>query len=186
MDVFDNILATKRWWRFKTILSLWAAFMRHKYCLKSHHVSKKNASGDSHAQQKMRKVRDQAEPHIFWLINSGNSSMWWDNWTGKGPLASLLLDTNNIPKVLVKEFIQHGNQNIHKLRGSFLKDIVQIIINVNIGKHDIPDQAIWDLTENGKYSDKTVLNMFRDVKPKYHFLSKVWHSSIPFKIVFLT
>ncbi|XP_075103837.1 uncharacterized protein LOC142178396 [Nicotiana tabacum] len=186
MDVFDNILATKRRWRFRTIPSLWATFMIHKYCSRSHPVSKKNAFGNSHIWQKMRKVRDKAEPHIFWLINLENSSMWWDNWTGKGPLASLLSYTNNSPKVLVKEFILHGNWNIHKLRGSFLEDIDQIIMNVNIRKHDIPNQSIWDLTENVKYSNKTVLNMFRDLKPKDHFLSKVWHPSIPFKVFFLT
>ncbi|XP_070055161.1 uncharacterized protein [Nicotiana tomentosiformis] len=101
-------------------------------------------------------------------------SMWWDNWTGMGHLASLLPDdTNNNPKVLVKELIQHRNWNIHTLIGFFPDDIVQITMNVNIGKHNIPDQAIWDLTENGKYSNKTVLNMFRDVKPKDNFLRKM-------------
>nr|XP_018630427.1 uncharacterized protein LOC108947242 [Nicotiana tomentosiformis] len=166
MEVFDNILALKRWWRFRTIPSLWATFMKYKYCPRSHSVSKKKTSGDSYAWQKMRKVRDKAEPHILWLINSGNSSIWWDNWTGKGPLAALLPDINNNPKILVKEFIHNERWNSQKLGDAFLEEIVQYIVNINLGNQDIPDQAIWNLTENDKYIRKAIGASMRIVYKK--------------------
>ncbi|XP_070049508.1 uncharacterized protein [Nicotiana tomentosiformis] len=40
-------------------------------------------------------------------------------------------------------------------------------------KHDLPDQAFWDLTDNGKYSNKTALHLFRDTKEKDQFLTKL-------------
>ncbi|KAH0761308.1 hypothetical protein KY290_017381 [Solanum tuberosum] len=36
------------------------------------------------------KIKVQAEPHIIWkLVQAGNCSFWWDNWTGIGALAML-------------------------------------------------------------------------------------------------
>nr|XP_033513221.1 uncharacterized protein LOC117277902 [Nicotiana tomentosiformis] len=131
-----------------------------------------NVSGNSHSWQKMIQVRDKAEPHIIWHINSRNSSIWWDNWTEKGPLASLFSNANKSSKILIKDFIQDGNWNIQRLKDLFPDELIHHIENINIGKHDLPGQAFWDLTDNGKYSYKTSLHLFRDAKEKDRFLTK--------------
>lgn len=155
------MLATTRWWRLRTIPALWATFMTPKYCSRSHLVSEKYSSGDSHALKKLRKIREKAKSHIQLLINTGNSCMWWDNCSRKGPLALLFSDAKKSHKVLVKEFIHNGEWNTKKLRDTFLEDTVEHIRKVNVGKQDISDQAIWDLTENGRYSNKTTQRVQR-------------------------
>lgn len=35
------------------------------------------------------KIKEQAEPNITWKVQQGNSSFWWDNWTGIRALAKL-------------------------------------------------------------------------------------------------
>ncbi|KAM3269833.1 hypothetical protein P3S67_029739 [Capsicum chacoense] len=77
-----NSFIVKRWWRFKTQTSLWAQFLINKYCKRSHPIGKVSTSGDSHNWKSLMKIKEQVEPHITWKVQQGNSSFWWDNWTG--------------------------------------------------------------------------------------------------------
>lgn len=54
MEEQSMILATKRWWRFRYIPSLWATFLKNKYCIST---TKKWASGNSHQWKMMTEVR---------------------------------------------------------------------------------------------------------------------------------
>ncbi|KAL0307390.1 UNVERIFIED_CONTAM: putative ribonuclease H protein [Sesamum calycinum] len=36
------------------------------------------------------RIRDVAEPFIFWILGEGSVSFWYDNWLGEKPLAQLL------------------------------------------------------------------------------------------------
>ncbi|XP_019225854.1 PREDICTED: uncharacterized protein LOC109207401 [Nicotiana attenuata] len=121
----------------------------------------------------MIQVRKNAENHMVWHVNSGDCSFWWDNWTHKGSLAALVPVTNKSPKILVKDFIQNGEWNIHKLKSILPESLVQHIIEIHIGKRTILDKICWDLSEDGNYSNKTALEMIRTSKPKELILSKV-------------
>lgn len=46
-DISDT-LAMKRWWRIRSALSLWATYIKNKYCVRAHLASKKMAPGNSH------------------------------------------------------------------------------------------------------------------------------------------
>lgn len=59
--------------------------------------------------------------------------MWWDNWTGKGPLSTLYGDINTNPKVHVKEYIQNGEWNRNKLGSIFSEETMEYIMKINIG-----------------------------------------------------
>nr|XP_033516348.1 uncharacterized protein LOC117280711 [Nicotiana tomentosiformis] len=159
--ISENILLAQEIWFLKTldlddhestfwtIPSLWANFTTQKYYSRSHTVSKKYAPGDSHAWQNLRKIREKAEPHIHWIVNSGNSNIWWDNWSRKGPFALLFPNERKNPKILVKEYIHNGEWNIEKLSDTIPDDIVDHIKGINIGNQTSPYQAILDLSNNG-------------------------------------
>lgn len=103
-DIIDTF-SIKRWWRFRTQNSLWATFLRAKYCTRSHPVSKSMVSADSHGWQNILKTRQKVEFHIKWSIQNGSSSFWWDNWTGDGPLAHQVQGIRKSAKTQVKEFL---------------------------------------------------------------------------------
>ncbi|XP_019228615.1 PREDICTED: uncharacterized protein LOC109209747 [Nicotiana attenuata] len=69
MEDINETLAIKKWWR-------------------AHPATKKWASGDSHLWKSMTQARQKAEIHMIWQVNSVSSSFLWDNWKGKGPLAT--------------------------------------------------------------------------------------------------
>ncbi|MCD7453284.1 hypothetical protein HAX54_020363 [Datura stramonium] len=45
---------------------------------------------DSNAWRTLMKIKVKAEEYIIWKIQKGDSSFWWDNWTGKGALAKIV------------------------------------------------------------------------------------------------
>lgn len=111
----SDVLAIKRWWRFRKTSSLWANFLNKKYCMRAHCTIKKWASGISHIWKSMTKGSDIAEAHMIWKINSGNCSFWWDNWSGMSPLASQYPGAKKSTKTLVRHFITNGHWHIVKL-----------------------------------------------------------------------
>ncbi|XP_019240300.1 PREDICTED: uncharacterized protein LOC109220287 [Nicotiana attenuata] len=159
LEDINNMLAMKRWWRIRSTSSLWARFISNKYCVRSHLVSNELAPGNSHACNHVLKIRNIAENHIVWQVNSGSSSFWWDNWSLKGPLATPVPDTPKSAKILVGEFIFDGQWNINKLKeflpdhlaglGGVIRDdqgdtIMAFSIPYNAENHNIAEaQATW-------------------------------------------
>lgn len=60
----SNTLAIKRWWHFRTKYSLWANFLKAKYCSKKHTVQEKWSKGNSQGWKNLIWVRDKAEDHV--------------------------------------------------------------------------------------------------------------------------
>ncbi|XP_075106797.1 putative mitochondrial protein AtMg00310 [Nicotiana tabacum] len=81
----------KRSWRFRTCKSLWADFLKTKYCSRLSPCEKKWSAGLSHSWKKLLQVREKAKANILWNVNNGASSLWWDNWTGIGALANKVI-----------------------------------------------------------------------------------------------
>lgn len=114
MQEFSEALATKGWWRFRSIQSLWATFVKHKYCTRAHPTSKVWVSGNSHLWKSLTQVRTKAESFMVWQVNFGTCSFWWDNWTGKDPLAAAVPQTTKSTKTWVKHFMVSGKWNLEK------------------------------------------------------------------------
>nr|XP_033517542.1 uncharacterized protein LOC117281802 [Nicotiana tomentosiformis] len=96
---------------------------------------------------------------MVWQINSGSSSFWWDNWTLKGHLAGLVNTTRKSHKILVSEFITGGRWDVNKLKNVLPEHLINHILSLDIGTQDKEDKVYWDLTENGKYSNKTAWHL---------------------------
>ncbi|XP_070049366.1 uncharacterized protein [Nicotiana tomentosiformis] len=105
---------------------------------------------------------------------------------GKVPLEAAVPQTTKSTKTLVKHFMVSGKWNLEKLQKTLPDHLVKHIETIDIGRQNLQDQVYWDLTDNGKYNNKSAWQQIRSCKPKNHFLHKVWHNSIPFKFSFLT
>ncbi|XP_070056771.1 uncharacterized protein [Nicotiana tomentosiformis] len=172
MEDISDVLATKRWWRFRTTPSMWANFLKNKYCIRAHPAAKQWASDNSHSWKYLTKVRKNAEFHMVWQINSENCSFRWDNWSSKGSLANLAPGTYKNLKILVKYFIQNGEWNINKVHDILPSSMVQHIMEIEIGRSTSPDKIYWDLTQDGTYSNKSAMQIIRSSTPKEQLLSK--------------
>lgn len=74
---------------------------------------------------------------------------------------------------------------MEKLKRILSDHICDIIGEIEIGNPKKDDQIFWDLTETGKYSNRTAWNLVRTKRVPQTLISKVWRSSIPFKMSFL-
>lgn len=75
---------------------------------------------------------------------------------------------------------------MEKLKRILPNHTCDIIREIEIGNPEKDDQIFWDLTETGKYSNKTAWNLVRTKRATNPLINKVWHSSISFKMSFLT
>ena len=82
-----SAFSVKLWWRFRQNSSLWAKFMTAKYVRNAHLGMVGDTVGASATWRRMLLVRDLAEQHITFVIRSGSSNFWFDNWLGTGPIA---------------------------------------------------------------------------------------------------
>lgn len=75
----------KQWWFFRSRNSLWAQFLKAKYCQRANPIARKLEKGQSLIWKYMMINKHTIEAHIKWKIHSGNCSFWWDDWLDIGP-----------------------------------------------------------------------------------------------------
>ncbi|XP_060210891.1 uncharacterized protein LOC132637887 [Lycium barbarum] len=182
-DITDTFIL-KRWWRLRNQTTLWGTFLKSKYCRRSHPVGKVAISKDSHGWKSLMRIKDKAEPHMIWKIQKGDSSFWWDNWSGMGALAKILPRPGKSAKLNVNSFILNGEWNINKLNNTLSPHITQYVSNVYIGDNSKSDYPVWNLTENGQFSNQSAWNLLRVKSNKNHFIRNVWHKNLAFKVSF--
>lgn len=71
MEEISCTLAMKRWWRFRTVTSLWSQFLNSKYCSRKHSVAKKLASSNSHIWKQMMQVKVKTKFIMENVVSSG-------------------------------------------------------------------------------------------------------------------
>nr|XP_027109237.1 uncharacterized protein LOC113729105 [Coffea arabica] len=106
-DIHDAF-SIKLWWNFQSLSSLWATFMKAKYCAQVHPNLVHRGRG-SQVWRRMMEVRQLAESHIGWIGRSGSSNFWFDNSLGTDSLSSRLdnvLDHRWVPHGVVKEVVR--------------------------------------------------------------------------------
>ncbi|XP_075086226.1 uncharacterized protein LOC142168948 [Nicotiana tabacum] len=96
-DVSRAIFA-KLWLNLRTTKTLWANFMRNKYCKKELPTTVQFKEG-SHVWRKILEAGEEVEHEILWELNKGTINIWHENWTGLGALYHLVppdFDTNEL------------------------------------------------------------------------------------------
>ncbi|KAH0655402.1 hypothetical protein KY285_030284 [Solanum tuberosum] len=109
-------LQYKQWWNFRSKVSLWSQFLKDKYCQRAHPVAKKFDRADSLMWKYMMKNKLQVEENIGWKIQSGSCSFWWDDWLGKGALATYNTSISSLNNATITHFLVNGKWNERKLR----------------------------------------------------------------------
>ncbi|KAL2248683.1 UNVERIFIED_CONTAM: hypothetical protein Sindi_2342000 [Sesamum indicum] len=77
----------KLWWRFRQKSFLWSEFLHDRYCRTRHPTHVPYNRNHSSVWHHLCRIRDVAEPLIFWTLGQGAMSFWHHNWFGEKPLA---------------------------------------------------------------------------------------------------
>ncbi|XP_060185005.1 uncharacterized protein LOC132614552 [Lycium barbarum] len=167
-----------QWWRLRIEPSLWAQFIRAKYCQRSNLNSKIIAPKDSAAWKDLLHLRDKIEANISWNINSGNILFWWDNWTQQGSLYQMLNPTVKPGNVKVKYFLVNQQWELDDNPFSLSRDTLNLIKSIHIGKEDEKDQAIWNPNSNGLFTCSSAFDLLRNKRVSF-FMWKLLKKNLP-------
>ncbi|XP_020592251.1 uncharacterized protein LOC110032829 [Phalaenopsis equestris] len=91
----------KLWINFRAQDSLWALFMKGKYCRTVHSTMTQKKMGDSRLWTKLMEIRNKAEDLFIWELGEGQVNFWLDNWVWNG---ERLHNSNPNLMTKVKEF----------------------------------------------------------------------------------
>ncbi|KAH6767468.1 hypothetical protein C2S52_018451 [Perilla frutescens var. hirtella] len=88
---FEDLITAfswKLWWRFRARDSLWARYMRQKYCGLSHPERVPLRKSDTRVWRRLVRVGMQAQEHIRWTLGVSEVSFWDDVWYDDFPLSA--------------------------------------------------------------------------------------------------
>ncbi|XP_075097951.1 uncharacterized protein LOC142175265 [Nicotiana tabacum] len=136
----------------------------------------------------MLEAREEVEHEILWELNSGNTSVWHENWTGIGPLYHVLPQEFNINEKLqeVEELRNGDTWDELTLDQNFPADISDHI------RHNVPfhhtteelDTPQWMPTTTGKFYVNSAWRIMRQRATHNPELCNLWTKVLPFKIFF--
>lgn len=166
----------KLWWNFRSQNSLWAKFMKQKYCPYSHPNQFTTPPSGSHIWMSMSKVQHLMEEAIGWDINGGDASLLWDNWSGFGCLGNL---TQTDRSWSISDFIVDEKWNLNKIVELLPPIIQEKILSIDIcPTKNLKDEMIWMRSSSGSFSIRSAFELLRDVKNPNFVDSMVWHSQL--------
>lgn len=128
-------------------------------------------------------VKDKVEEHLLWKVNSGPSSLWWDNSTGLGAMALVISYDITLRDQLVQDVIKNGVWNIEHLH--LPEYLAEHILNIPIGNPSSPDSPIWMSSTDGHFSTSCAWKLTRQKQGIVPSLQNLWHKYLPFKMSFL-
>ncbi|KAL0362313.1 UNVERIFIED_CONTAM: putative ribonuclease H protein [Sesamum calycinum] len=139
------------WWRFRNKSFLWSKYLHGCYYRNLHPTVVPYSRNHSSIWHRLCRIRDVAEPFLFWTLGEGSVSFWHDNWLGEKPLAQLL----------------HSDTYIME------PTICRIPIAVSQG-----DKIVWTGSSAGDFSTKSAWEAIRQASPRRQLLADVWHRSL--------
>lgn len=102
-------------------------------------------------------IKDDVEHNIWWQMKGGNSSYWYDKWTGQGALYYVEHERAEEEELEVMEFVENGEWSRDKLASKLSQEMVEFIVdnikvpNMSYG-NDIP---WWTGNSQGSFSAKS-------------------------------
>ncbi|KAK4390353.1 hypothetical protein Sango_2098600 [Sesamum angolense] len=174
----------KLWWRFRGKSSLWSKYLHGRYCRNLHPTIVPYNRNHSSVWHRLCRIRDVAEPFIFWTLGEGSVSFWHDNWFGEKPLAQLLhKDTYTMEPV--SYYWHEGDWNVPRIFRIIPMPFAQTICQIPIAAGQ-GDKIVWTRSSTGDFSMKSAWEAIRQASPRRQLLADVWHRSLrPTILVFL-
>ncbi|KAL0283604.1 UNVERIFIED_CONTAM: putative ribonuclease H protein [Sesamum angustifolium] len=148
---YVRAFSMKLWWRFRGKSSLWLEYLHGRYYRNLHPTIVPYNHNHSSVWHRLCRVRDVAEPFIFWTLGEGSVSFLHDNWFGKKPLAQLL----------------------HRDTYTMEPTICQIPVAAGEG-----DNIVWTRSSTGDFSTKSAWEAIRQASPRRQLLANIWHRSL--------
>ncbi|KAK4382070.1 hypothetical protein Sango_2907200 [Sesamum angolense] len=166
----------KLWWRFRGKSSLWSEHLHGRYCRNLHPTIVPYNRNHSSVWHRLCRIRDVAEPFIFWTLGEGSVSFWHDNWFGQKPLAQLVhRDTYTMESV--RYYLHEGDWNVPRILQIIPMPFAQTICQIPIAAGQ-GDRIVWTESSTGHFSTKSAWEAIRQASPRRQLLADVWHSSL--------
>ncbi|XP_012850055.1 PREDICTED: uncharacterized protein LOC105969825 [Erythranthe guttata] len=174
-DVIDAF-TYKLWFRFRAQDSLWARFLRNKYCRNRFPGSSVVSSLYSTVWKRMCRVRERVQAQIFWRIGPGHVYFWHDHWFGDGPLSGII-DGGRLTSVRVEYYLVNGQWDRNKLAEDIPFEWIDRICSVPISgaSGDLP---IWRASSDGKFSLTSAWALIRQQHTPTPLLRIFWGSCL--------
>ncbi|KAL0423497.1 UNVERIFIED_CONTAM: hypothetical protein Sradi_0884500 [Sesamum radiatum] len=153
---YVRAFSMKLWWRFQGKSSLWSDYLHGRYCRNLHPTIVPYNRNHSWVWHRLCRIRDVAEPLLFWTLGEGSVSFWHDNWLGEKPLAQLLHRENNIMEPISYYWHEAGQG----------------------------DKIVWTGSSAGDFLTKSAWEAIRQTSPRRQLLADVWHRSLRLTISF--
>lgn len=105
----------------------------------------------------MIKIRVEVEHDVWWQIEAGNSSLWFENWTGQEALYFTEGELAEDEELEVMDFIINDEWNEDELRTDISEEMVQRItmnIRPTLKERNI-DKAWWMHIIKGDFTVKS-------------------------------
>lgn len=94
--------------------------------------------------------------------------------------------TRDNTKAKVMDFLRNNRWNVQKLYNTFPSHVALYITSIELGNEEIKDYVIWNVTEDGHYSNGSAWNLIRNHRHINTSISNLWDKSIPFKHSFIS
>ncbi|KAL2223898.1 UNVERIFIED_CONTAM: putative mitochondrial protein [Sesamum indicum] len=181
---YVRAFSMKLWWRFRLKSSLWSEYLHDRYCRALHPTHVPYNRNHSSVWHRLCRIRDVAEPLIFWTLGQGAVSFWHDNWFGEKPLAQLVRGAPDTMEP-VCYYWHEGEWNVPKIFRIVPPQIAHIICRIPIAAGQ-RDRIVWTATSNGTFSTASAWEAIRVASPRRQLFTDIWHRSLrPTVSVFL-
>ncbi|KAL2527183.1 Uncharacterized protein Adt_12237 [Abeliophyllum distichum] len=180
-DIVDTF-SLKLWWLFRSQRSLWAQFLRGKYCQGTHPMLATVPHYASPVWRRLKLIGPQAESHVAWKLGRGHIFFWHDCWMGDTTLADQF---PQIPhsSIQVHEFFDDTGWNIDRLIQIIPLTIAEQIGSIPITPH-VDDQIVWTETSDGGFVTKSAWQLVRTGSTIQAVYRMIWSSIIPTTVSF--
>ncbi|KAL2526355.1 Uncharacterized protein Adt_11409 [Abeliophyllum distichum] len=151
-DLVDTF-SLKLWWLFRSQRSLWAQFLRGKYCQGTHPILATVPYYASPVWRRLKLIGPQAESYIAWKLGRGHIFFWHDCWMGDTTLADQF---PQLPHsfIQVHDFFDDIGWNIDRLIQIVLLTMAEQIRSIPITPH-VDDQIVWTDTSDSRFVTKS-------------------------------
>ncbi|XP_043694481.1 uncharacterized protein LOC122645214 [Telopea speciosissima] len=181
-------LRLKGLWKVFIEDSLWSGFFKATYFRHSHAMLAGTQGRGSKALRSTLAFKEFMLNRSRWLLGSGNTYFWLDNWTGTGPLLDhvdnpLQIDLNLKFKDAWDEGGLWRQEIIDAIDSEAAGDSVVIHNFVPTGRDDV---LVWTPFADGNFSTKSAWHEVRSSCAVVPYARWLWNQTVPLKVVFFS
>ena len=126
-------------------------------------------------------MRHIVEKHIEWIVRSGSSNFWFNNWFGSGGLSDRL---NSVYDHNVADFVQHAAWDVRSISQCISQEIISEIVRGDPPAGQLPDLMIWRPEHSGCFNLRSAFSLVEHRFSPSSIFKRIWHRVVPLGISF--